>query len=338
MRCMSISTVCKHSRQALVAATDRGAEMRLAADATPPLYHACMHGLTFDDLKLFARVASLGTLSAAARERDVPVSQISRAVARIEKTAGVKLIHRSTHALALTPEGDTFLDYCQRLTGTLDELEGEFDAKSREASGLVRVAASTVMAQYRVLPSLPGLHQRHPRVQVELEVSDRLADLTRDGIDIAIRTTPTLPETVVARRIGTHGRALYATAAYLAQAGAPQHPDELQQHTLVTNSAAPTLNVWPFIIDGQPMTLHARGFWRANDTAVAASMVLMGLGIGRLSTIAAEPLVKQGLLVAVMPGLVDLQPSPVYAVTAGTRHRLPKIKACIDYWVEWFAS
>ncbi len=67
-------------------------------------------------------------------------------------------------------------------------------------------------------------------------------------------------------------------------------------------------------------------------------MVLMGLGIGRLSTIAAEPLVRDQLLVPVLPELVDLQPDPVYAVTAGTRHRLPKIKACIDYWVEWFAG
>lgn len=298
-----------------------------------------MDGLTFDDLKLFSRVASLGTLSAVARERDVPVSQVSRTVARIEKTTGVKLMHRSTHALALTPEGETFLDYCHRITGSLDELEGEFNAKSREASGLVRVAASTVMAQYRVLPSLPGLHARHPRVQVELEVSDRLADLTRDGIDIALRTSSSpLPETVVARQIGSHGRALYATAAYLAERGMPQHPDELAQHRLVTNSAATNLNLWPFVVDGQAMVLPARGFWRTNDTAVAANMVLMGLGIGRLSTIAAEPLVKDGRLVPVMPDLVDRQPSPVYAVTAGTRHRLPKIKACIDYWVAWFAS
>ncbi|HEY0821574.1 MAG TPA: LysR family transcriptional regulator [Rhizobacter sp.] len=298
-----------------------------------------MDGLTFDDLKLFARVASLGTLSAVARERDVPVSQVSRAIARIEKTSGVKLMHRSTHALALTPEGETFLDYCRRITGSLDELEGEFSAKSREARGLVRVAASSVMAQYRVLPSLPGLHERHPQVQVELEVSDRLADITRDGIDIAIRTSSgPLPETVVARQIGTHGRALYAAPAYLARAGTPGHPDELAQHRLVTNSAAANLNLWPFVIGGQAITLQARGFWRANDTAVAAAMVLTGLGIGRLSTIAAEPLVQQGLLVPVMPELVDLQVSPVYAITAGTRHRLPKIKACIDYWVAWFSE
>src|SRR5262245_19423744 len=103
---------------------------------------AAMDELAFDDLKLFARVAALGTLSAVARERDVPVSQVSRALARIEKICGARLIHRSTHGLALTAEGETFLDYCHRVTGTLEELEGEFATKAREPSGLVRVAVS----------------------------------------------------------------------------------------------------------------------------------------------------------------------------------------------------
>lgn len=297
-----------------------------------------MNGLTFDDLKLFARVAALGTLSAVAREREVPVSQVSRALSRIEKTSGVKLVNRSTHALSMTPEGETFLAYCHRITGSLDELEGEFSAKTREANGVVRVAASTVMAQYRIVPSLPGLHARHPRVQVELEVSDRLSDIARDGIDIAIRTTSHLADTLVARQIGTHGRALYATPGYLAAAGTPSHPDDLAQHRLITNSAATHLNTWPFVVDGRPVKLAAQGFWRTNDTAVAASMVLMGLGIGRLSTIAAEPLVRERQLVPVLPAWVDQQQSPVYALTAGTRHRLPKIKACLDYWAEWFAA
>lgn len=301
-------------------------------------YHCGMKNLAFDDLHLFARVAALGTLSAVARERDVPVSQISRALTRIEKTCAARLIHRSTHGLALTAEGETFLDYCQRIVGTLDELEGEFATKTREVSGLVRVAASTVIAQHQLLPSLPGLSTRHPRLRIELEVGDRLADMARDGIDIAIRSSTSLPETVVARQIGTLGRALYAAPQYLANAGTPTHPDELRLHRLITNSAVTWLNHWPFVANGTRFTIVADGHWRSNDTNVLASMVLQGLGIGRLSTIAAEPLVQQNLLVAVLPRFVDPQPIPIFAVTSGARHRLPKIRACIDYWADWFAS
>ena len=297
-----------------------------------------MNDLAFDDLKLFARVATLGTLSALARERDVPVSQVSRALARIERSCGARLMHRSTHALALTKEGERFLDYCQRLLGTLEELEGEFATQAGAPSGLVRVAASTVIAQYQLVPSLAGLNRRHPQLRVELEVSDRLADMARDGIDIAIRSGASLPDTVVARQIGSHGRALYAAPAYLDRAGTPAHPDELGAHHLVTNSAAVQLNHWPFVVDGRSFERLAEGFWRSNDTGLAANMVLQGLGIGRLATIAAEPLVRAGRLVPVLASCVDAQPVPIHAVVAGARQRLPKIRACIDYWADWFGE
>lgn len=182
-----------------------------------------MDQLGFDDLKLFARVAALGTLSALARERDAPVSQVSRALTRIEKACGARLIHRSTHGLALTAEGETFLDYCRRLTGTLEELEGELATQAGAASG-------------------------------------------------------------------------------------------------------------------RALRLPADGYWRTNDTGLAANMVLQGLGIGRLSTVAAGPLVRQGRLLPVLPEFVDTQPVPIHAVYAGARQRLPKIRACVDYWAEWIGG
>jgi DNA-binding transcriptional LysR family regulator len=311
--------------------------MGVAHPAKPLVTIAAMRDLDFDDMHLFARVAGLGTLSAVARERDVPVSQVSRSLSRIEKSCGVRLIHRTTHGLSLTAEGETFLDYCRRITGTLDELEGEFASKSREATGNVRVAVSSVIAQFQMLPSLPGLAKRHPLLKVELAVDDRLADMARDGIDIAIRTGNAMPDTVVARQIGTLGRALYAAPAYVKARGVPKHPDELAQHTLVTNSSVAMLNRWTFVCKGKPLAFTAEGAYRSNDTNVVAGMVLQGLGIGRLATLAAEPLVRDKKLVRVLDSFSSHEPVPIFAVTQGARHRLPKIRACIDWWAEWFA-
>ncbi len=296
-----------------------------------------MRDLSFDDLHLFTRVAELGTLSAVARERDVPVSQISRTLARIEKACGARLIHRSTHGLAPTAEGQTFLQYCRRITGTLDELEGEFSSQSGAAGGWVRVAASTVVAEYLLIPSFETLQQRHPRLCVELQVEDRLVDMAHDGIDIAIRTGTPPSDTVVARQLGTLGRKLYATPGYLKAHGTPQHPDELHQHRLITNSAATLLNRWPFRVNGEASVVAAEGCWRSGSTGVTARLALHGLGISRFATVVAEPLVRAGLLVPVLPDMVDEQPTPIYAVTLTRRHRLPKIKACIDHWADWFA-
>jgi DNA-binding transcriptional LysR family regulator len=297
-----------------------------------------MRNLQFDELALFVRVAALGSLSAAARERDVPVSQVSRTLARLEKACGARLMQRSTHGLSLTDEGHTFLEYSRRAVGSLEELEGEFAARSGSPSGRVRVAASTVIAQYQLVPSLPGLAQRHPHLQVDLQVGDRLVDITRDGIDIAIRTVTHLPETVVARQIGTLGRGLYAAPAYARSRGLPSQPADLAAHTLIANNEVTQLNDWPFLVDGKPVSIAARGHWSTNDTGMAATMIVQGLGIGRLATVVGEPLVRQKLLVPVLARYVDQQAVPIYAVTAGGRHRLPKIKACLDYWSEWFAA
>jgi DNA-binding transcriptional LysR family regulator len=296
-----------------------------------------MRDLDFDAMHLFARVAELGTLSAVARERDVPVSQVSRTLSRIEKACGVRLVNRSTHGLSLSAEGETFLGYCRRIVGTVDELEGEFASRSGEASGRVRVAVSSVLAQFQILPSLAGLGERHPRLKIELEVSDRLSDMARDGIDIAIRAGLNLPETAVARRIGTLGRALYASPSYAKAFGLPAHPDELHQHRLVSNSAVASLNHWSFLVRGKPAVHVAEGHWRSNDTNVMAGMVLQGLGIGRLVTLAGEPLVREKRLVRVLERFVDPQAVPVFAVTLAGRHRLPKITACLDWWSDWFS-
>jgi DNA-binding transcriptional LysR family regulator len=295
-----------------------------------------MRNLQFDEMALFARVAELGSLSAVARERDVPVSQVSRTLSRLETACGARLMNRSTHGLSLTDEGRTFLDYSRRALDTIEELEGAFAERAGEPSGIVHVAASTVVAQYQLVPSLHGLARRHPRLQIELEVGDRLLDMARDGIDISIRTAVSLPDTVVARQIGTLGRRLYAAPAYVEARGLPQRPEDLAAHTLITNNTVTMLNDWPFRIGEEAWTFPAQGHWRTNDTNMAATMVLQGLGIGRLATLVGDTLQAQGLLVPVLGEFVDLRPVPVYAVTAGTRHRLPKIKACLDYWTEWF--
>lgn len=297
-----------------------------------------MDDLAIADLKLFVRIAALGSLSAVARERNAPVSQVSRALTRIEKSCRARLIHRSTHGLTLTAEGETFLAYAQRIGGSFDELEGEFAAQAGVASGRVRVAASTVIAEHLLAPSLASLYQRHPKLRVDLEVSDQLADLVREGIDIAIRTTDELPPTQVARRIGTLGRALYAAPAYARREGLPAHPDELCRHRLVTNSAVSHLNQWSFVVDSRPVTMSLDGHWRANDTGMVARLVLQGLGIGRLATLVGDPLVRSGHLVPVLPDFAAAQTVPIHAVTASARQRLPKIRACIEHWAAWFGS
>ncbi len=294
-----------------------------------------MKDLDFDSLQLFARVAELGTLSAAARERNVPVSLVSRTLARIEKACGARLIHRSTHGLTLTPEGETFLDYSRRITGTLGELEAEFASKASEVSGLVRVSTSAVLAQYVLVPSLPALTARHPKLRLQLLVDDRMVDMAREGVDIAIRTGDPTSDSLVMRRLGDLTRRLYASPAYLKTHGTPQTLGDLAQHRLLSNCTHSAPNLWHFTAG---RSLVAEGALQSDSTAVITAMALQGLGVAGIITPVGAPLVAQGLLVQLLAHEQDHATFPVHAAILAERHRLPKIRACIDHWRDWFSA
>lgn len=293
--------------------------------------------LQLDDAALFIRIAELGTLTAAARERDAPVSQVTRALARLESGCGVRLLHRTTHGLSLTDEGDTFLGYARRLLETAAELNTELSGRLGSASGWVRISVSALLAETVIAPGLAGLYALHPKLHLDIAADDRLADMGRDGIDIAIRTGTPASDTVVARQIGVHGRQLYAAPAYLARFGTPSHPDELAHHHLLASSASPALNRWPH---AAPDTgeFVVRGQTRTDNTAVMMALARHGVGIARLNDLLARPLVRSGALVPVLPGHFANPPTPIYAVTLAERQRLPKVRACIDYWTAWLAG
>lgn len=292
--------------------------------------------MNLDDLHTFTRVVELGSLSGAARERDVPVSQISRALARLEAVHKLRLLHRSTHSLSLTEAGLSLLEHGKAMLANYAQFEADV-SDGAQAAGLVKLAASPAMAQYVIVPSLSALAQKHPLLSVELHVDDRAVDMAQLGIDLAIRTGDPGSDHLVARKIGEHGRRLYATPGYIAAHGMPSNLEELAQHPLITNSAQPILNRWPFLINGERITHIARGQYRASSSDTVMAMAMAGLGIVRSNTAICEPMALRGQLVRVMDDLVDCQTVPINAVMLQERHRAPKIRACIDFFAQWLA-
>ena len=230
-----------------------------------------MIDLSFDDLRLFSRVSALGTLSAVARERNAPVSQISRGLQRIEAAYGTQLVLRTTHGLSLTPEGEILQSYAIRILGEVDAMDAEFGQVREKVSGLVRVSMSAVIAQHLLVDSLPLLHQTHPNLRVDFRVDDALIDMARDGIDIAIRTGEPQTDTFVVRRMGQLTRRLYASPSYVKERGMPLSVDDLRHHALIANSQHDHLNVWQF---KNAPPVHANGPFSADNTAIVASMTM----------------------------------------------------------------
>jgi len=297
--------------------------------------------LDLDDAALFLRVAELGTLSAAARERNSPVSQISRTLARLEARCGVRLMHRTTHGLSLTDEGDTFAVHARRLVDARDELAAAFRHKQNGPSGWVRLSVSSVLAETLIAPSLPSLYEAYPQLQVDILADDRMSDMAREGVDIAIRTGAPNMDNLVARQIGDHGRRLCASPAYLKRFGTPRHPDDLPAHRLITNSASPSVNRWPWAPRGDAPAgdlYFAQGHTRTDNSALMMTLALRGVGIARLNDLLTRDHMARGDLVSVMDAWFDRSRVPIYAVMLPERHRLPKVRACIDHWARWVSG
>jgi DNA-binding transcriptional LysR family regulator len=304
-------------------------------------HHNAAMKLDLDDAALFLRVAELGSLSAAARERSAPVSLVSRTLVRLEERCGARLMHRSTHGLSLTDEGDTFAAHARRMLDTRDELAAAFRHKRAGPSGWVRLSVSPILAETLIVPSLPALYEAHPQLQLEILADDRISDMARDGVDIAIRTGVALGDNLVARKIADHGRRLCASPGYLARFGTPQHPDELARHRLITSSASPGLNRWPWSARaGQPKSAVylAKGHTRSDNSAVLLSLALRGVGIARVNDLLSQPHITRGELVTVLDPWFDRSSIPIYAVMLPERHRLPKLRACIDHWAQWVSG
>lgn len=291
-----------------------------------------------DDIALFVRIAELGTLSAAARERDIPVSQVTRSLARLEAHCGACLMHRSTHGLSLTDEGDTMLAYGRRLLETAGELHGALTGRLSGPSGWVRVSVSLVVAETVIAPSLPGLYERHPQLRIDLTSDDRVVDLAREGIDIAIRTGELDNDLLVARRLGQFSRMVVAAPGYLERFGTPTTVAELDRHRLITFTANPKMNRWPLRGTDKAGVFQARGHTRSDNITLTLALVRQGVGIARVMDLLALPFIRRGELVALLEDRIDPQSVPIHALVLQERHRLPKVRACIDYWAEWMSS
>jgi len=288
------------------------------------------------DLSILVRVAELGTFSAVAKERDVPVSHVSRAINRLESDYKVRLINRSTHGLSLTTEGELFVGHARRVVESLTDLSAELDTRSGSPVGLVKLSVSQVMGDVQVVPSLPTLIDKHPGLRIDVLADDKMVDLATEGIDLAVRTNVVVNDNLVARHVGEHGRALYASPGYIEQFGEPDQPDQLAQHRCVTHAVSNVLNRWSFKVGRKRVDQPVDGYFRANNSAMILAMTLQNIGIARLNTAIAGPLCEQGVLVEVLGQHRDPTRFPIYLVMMPDRHRLPKTRACADHLAQLY--
>lgn len=289
-------------------------------------------------LETFVRVVDAGNFSAVAREERTTQSAISKQVQALETQMGTRLLVRSTRSHSLTEAGQLFYERCRQVLDTLEEARVEVRRTQGDLSGVLRVAAPSAFGRLHIVPRLAAFYARHPRLKVQLQLDDSFVDLVASGIDVAFRVGELKDSRLVARRIGTAHRAVLASPAYLAQHGAPQHPQELQQHNCLLYTGLATPGEWAFTdAQGQAHVVRVQGNFETNSSEALRQAATEGLGVSYSTLWVYGDDLRAGRLQPVLQAYQAL-PLPLNVVFQPARRPSLKVQCFVNYFAEAFAQ
>ncbi|MGU7778760.1 LysR substrate-binding domain-containing protein [Burkholderia sp. PU8-34] len=285
-------------------------------------------------MRIFARVAHLGSFTKAAEQMQLPRPTVSNAVQYLEKHLKIRLLQRTTRRVALTAEGAAYYERCTRLLADLDDAETLFEDASASPRGMIRVDLPERFALNEVIPALPAFHARYPDLRVVMSTTDRFVDLVADGIDCAVRVGALSDTSLVARRIGELAQVNCASPAYLARHGTPRSPDDLPEHVAVGYFSTRTGREldWEYadMDTGEMHALKMRSIVSVNSSQAYLACCLAGLGMIQAPRDGlAEPLAN-GSLVEVLREW-NAAPLPVSVVFPHGRHLAPRVRIFVDW-------
>jgi DNA-binding transcriptional LysR family regulator len=285
-------------------------------------------------LRLYTRVARLGSFSAAARECGLSQSQASRIVADLEAELGVRLLSRTTRAVVPTEAGGEFLARIEPILAALDEAEHSV-REGGELRGLLRMSSPTSFGIRDIIPRLASFAERHPNLHIQLQLGDRRHDLVRDAVDVAIRLGRLPDSAATAKLIATIPRVVVASPDYLARHGSPEAPDDLVHHRIVGGTAAAVPAAWRFQRDGQDSAIKLDPHFSTDENEGAIAAAAEGFGITSTSGWACRRELESGALIRLLPEWT-LAGIPVHAYFPMGRATRAAARAAIDHLVASF--
>jgi DNA-binding transcriptional LysR family regulator len=290
------------------------------------------------EMAVFVRSAMLGGFSAAARDLSLTPSAVSKLVTRLEARLGVRLFNRTTRKLSLTPEGAIYLERVKRIVTEIEDAENEVAGFRKRPKGPLRIDVLVAFGRCQLLPALPRFLERHPEIQLQVELSERRVDLVDAGVDLAIRLGELDDSSLVARKICDVERVICASPAYLARRGTPRQPEDLLHHNCLSLSSFPALRRWAFATRRGRQVIAVSGNLAAGDGEALLELAVQGLGIVRLADFLVGPEIAKGRLQPLLVDVHDATPIPLQAVHAYGRQRSPKVAAMVEFLLESFGG
>lgn len=290
-----------------------------------------------EHIRTFVRAVETGSFTAVAAEQGQSQPTVSRQISALEDHLGVRLMQRTTRALALTDEGRSYYAHARAVLDAVEEAALAVRPQA-EARGTLRIAAPLAFARLHLMPRMARFLAAHPDLRTDWVLGDRPVDLVEEGIDLAIRIGRVTDQGLIARRIGQMRRVTVARPDYFARAGRPQHPHDLTAHDCIVYTGLSTVDEWHFSSsDGAPVVVKVSGRVRVSASEGMRAALLEGLGIAVCPTWLFTDEIETG---AVEQVLQAFEPAamPIQAVYPSRRLVPPRVRAFVDFLLDEFRT
>lgn len=290
---------------------------------------------SLSNILAFVRVAETQSFAQASNVLGLSTSAVSKAVARLEVDLGVKLLHRTTRSISLTPDGVRFYEGCQQLLIELDSLEAEIQGSRVTPRGRLTVSAPVAFGQFCLVPLLQAFTQQFPEITLDISLDDCTVDLADQGIDVVLRTGQlTGSANLIARQIVTYPLVVCGSPAYFYQHEQPESPEQLRRHTCLNfrNRATGRFYPWLFVVNNNVERYIGSGAVVFDNAGAILHSAIDGLGLSQMPGFLAAKAVSDGKLEEV---LSDHRPPeiPVWICYLDRRLVSPRIRAFVEFMV-----
>ncbi len=291
----------------------------------------------FDAMQAFARVVETGSFTKAAETLHMSKTSVTQLVQQLEARLRVRLLNRTTRKVNVTADGAAYYERVLRVLADVDDAETSLSGASALPRGRLRVDVPSPLARMILIPALPAFHAQYPDIQLDMGVSDRMVDIIGENVDCVVRGGELTDLSLMARHIGDLQLGVYAAPSYLARAGTPLHPRELEDthHRTVGLWWARTGKAMPYVmhLGGESITVQGRYVLSVDDGNAYLAAGLAGMGVLGLPDYMSKGYVASGELVPLFEGW-RLGAMPLYIAFPPNRHVSSKLRV----FIEWVAG
>ncbi|HBS5970839.1 TPA: LysR family transcriptional regulator [Klebsiella pneumoniae] len=279
-------------------------------------------------MSYFVEVVKAKSFRGAAEALGMPNSTLSRKIGELEKTIGLRLLHRTTRKIELTEAGQIYYDRCRRIVDEARLAHEQLGTMLANPEGLLRISLPADLAIVVLSPIICQFSERYPGISFDFDLTPRNVDLVSEPFDLAIRMGVLPDSGLIARKLGSLPRYLYASPQYLATKGVPATPEELSEHECLVMRPEKT-TTWHLHNDEERVSIKASGRFQMNSIGMMRRLAAMGMGVAMLPELIVEEDIKRDALIRVLAPF-EADAVTIYALTE-TRLLPAKVQVFIEF-------